>query len=191
MSTIEKLMSHTAKFGLKTPRELFDKLKYDAELLLREREENTEEQRLEEFEAFNFFVTAWHLYHDWLKKGKSPDKPTYALEKIEAASSKFKEVKDVLRDIANGSKHFELTDPAKVTVGEREISCWYSYFYGPQFPIETKSFHFLMYELVTLVLMYFEWIFDDTKSVKMPSEITDKLDKAREIHSARKNLANS
>jgi hypothetical protein len=184
-------MSHIAKFGLKTPRDLFDKLKYDGELLLRVRKENVEEQRLEEYEAFNFFVTAWHLYHDWLKKGTSPNKPKYALIKIEAANPDFNEIKNVLRDIANGSKHFELHDPAKVTVGEREISSWFSYFYGPQFPIDTKSFHFLMYELVLLVLMYFDWVFDDTKPVKTPSEITDKLDKAREIRSARKNLANS
>lgn len=181
-------MPHIAKFGLKTPQDLFEKLKYDAELLLRRRKEAAEEQRLEEFEAFNFFVTAWHLYHDWLKKGMSPNKPKHALEKIEFANPTFKEVKDVLRDIANGSKHFELKDPSKVIVGDREISSWFSYFYGPQFPIDTKSFHFLMYELVLLVMAYFDWIFDDTKPVRMPSEIIDKLDKAREIRSARKNL---
>lgn len=184
-------MPHIAKFGLKTPSDLFEKLKYDAELLLRRRKENFEEQRLEEFEAFNFFVTAWHLYHDWLKKGTSPDKPKHAIEKIAVANSAFKEIKDVLRDIANGSKHFELQDPAKVIVGERETSSWFSYFYGPQFPIDTKSFHFLMYELVLLVMAYFKWIFDDTKPVEMPSEITEKLDRAREIRTARKNFTNS
>ena len=177
-----------AKFGLKTPRDLFDKLKYDAKLLLRERNENYEEQRLEEFEAFNFFVTAGHLYHDWLKKGTSPDKPKHALDKIKASDSTFKEVKDVLRDIANGSKHFELKDPTEVIVGERETSCWFSYFHGPQFPIDTKSFHFLMYELVLLVENYFDWVFDDTKPEDIPSEIMEKLDKARKIRSARKNL---
>ena len=178
-------MSNTAKFGLRTPYDLHEKLKYDAELLLRRRKENAEEQRLEEFEAFNFFVTAWHLYKDWLQGG-SPDKPKHSLEKIQEASSRFVEVKNVMRDIANGSKHFELDAPAKVAVGDREISSWYSYFFGPQFSIDTKSFHFLMYELVGLIAAYFEWVFDDAEPVAVPLAIVERLDKARELRDARK-----
>ena len=54
------------KFGLSTSYDLFQKLKHDSELLLRQRPETQDEQRLEEYEAFNFFVTAWHLHKDWL-----------------------------------------------------------------------------------------------------------------------------
>jgi hypothetical protein len=178
-------MSNIAKFGLRTPYDLHEKLKYDAELLLRRRKENVEEHRLEEFEAFNFFVTAWHLYKDWLQ-GSSLDKPKHSLEKIQEAASKFIEVKDVIRDIANGSKHFELNAPAKVAVGDREISSWDSYFYGPQFSVDTKSFHFLMYELVVVIMAYFEWIFDDSEPVIVPSMVIEKLEQARELRTARK-----
>lgn len=163
---------------------MHEKLKYDAELLLRRRKDNAEEQRLEEFEAFNFFVTAWHLYKDWLQ-GPSPDKPKNFLEKMKAATLEFIEIKDVMRDIANGSKHFELNVPSKVTVGDREISSWYSYFFGPQFSIDTKSFHFLMYELVGLIVDYFEWIFDDSEPVVFPSKLVETLGKARELRIAR------
>ncbi len=177
-------MSKTAKFGLTTPYDLYAKLKYDADLLLRRRKENAEEYRLEEFEAFNFFVTAWHLYKDWLQ-GSSLDKPKHALEKINTATSNFIEIKDVIRDIANGSKHFELNTSAKVVVGDREISSWYSYFFGPQFSINTKSFHFLMYELVELIMDYFEWVFNDSKPAIFPLELANKLKKARKLRAAR------
>lgn len=177
-------MSKTAKFGLTTPYDFYAKLKYDSDLLLRRRKESAEEHRLEEFEAFNFFVTAWHLYKDWLQ-GSSLVKPKYGVDKINAATSSFIEIKDVIRDIANGSKHFELNASAKVVVGDREISSWYSYFFGPQFSIDTKSFHFLMYELVGLIMGYFEWIFNDSQPAIFPSELTDKLEKARKLRAAR------
>ncbi|MBC3878184.1 MULTISPECIES: hypothetical protein [unclassified Undibacterium] len=183
-------MSNIAKFGLRTSYDLYDKLKYDSELLLRRRKRSAEERRLEEFEAFNFFITAWHLYKDWLQ-GDTLNKPKYSLEKIQEANSKFIEVKDVMRDIANGSKHFELNAPAKVAVGEREISSWYSYFFGPQFSIETKSFHFLMYELVGVIMDYFRWIFDDSELVVFPSKLIEKLEKAREVRTARKKTQGS
>lgn len=182
-------MSNIAKFGLQTPYDLHEKLKYDAKLLLRRRKESAEEQRLEEFQAFNFFVTAWHLYKDWLQ-GASTDKPQYSQQKILEAALKFKEIKDVMRDIANGSKHFELNEPAKVTVGDREISSWYSYYFGPQFSIDTASFHFLMYELVGLILAYFEWIFDDSAPRDIPSKIVEKLEKATELCTSRRARAN-
>lgn len=182
-------MTNSAKFGLAGPIDMFEKLKREAEVLLRQREETEEEQRLEEFEAFNFFVTAWHLHKDWLH-GSSPDKPRHALAKINAATPSLTEVKQAIRDIANGSKHFELDDQPKVTVGEREVSCWFSYFNGPQFSIDTKSFHFLLYELVDLVMNYFHWIFDDSQPVIIPAQIIDKLAAAKELRTARKACAN-
>jgi hypothetical protein len=178
-------MSNIAKFGLRTPYDLYEKLKYDAEQLLRRREESDDERRLEEFEAFNFFVTAWHLHKDWLH-GRSPAKPKHALEKIKTASSKLMEIKQVIRDIANGSKHFELEEKPKVVVGEREISSFFAYFFGPQFPIDTKSFHFLMYELVDVIMDYFEWLFDDTQPIIVPPALLGKLEKARVLRGVRK-----
>ncbi|MDB5935748.1 MAG: putative uncharacterized phage protein [Massilia sp.] len=175
---------NTTKFGLKSSYDLFGKLKYDSKLLLRQRPENDEERRLEEYEAFNFFVTAWHLHKDWLGSD-SIDKPVHSLAKITVAHAHVKEIRHAIRDIANGSKHFSLNDSPKVSVGEREISSWYSYFFGAQYTVDTKSFHFLLYELVGIVMEYFEWIFDDKISNSVPATILEKLEKANELRVAR------
>jgi hypothetical protein len=172
------------KFGLSNSYGLFQKLKHDSELLLRERPETQEEQRLEEYEAFNFFVTAWHLHKDWLGS-ETIEKPIHSLSKIAAAHPHMKEIRHAIRDIANGSKHFALNEAPKISIGPREISCFYSYFFGPQYAIDTKSFHFLMYELVGVVMEYFEWIFDDESPDTVPAAILEKLEKAKELRLAR------
>jgi len=120
----------TTKFGLSTSYDLFRKLKHDSELLLRQRPETQKEQQLEEYEAFNFFVTAWHLHKDWLGS-ESIEKPNHSLSKISTAHPHMKEVRHAIRDIANGSKHFELDDAPKVSIGPREISSFYAYFFWP------------------------------------------------------------
>lgn len=179
---------NTARFGLSTAYDLFGKLKHDRDLLLRQRRENKEEQQLEEYEAFNFFVTAWHLHHDWLRSD-TIEKPKHSAYKISIAHTQLKEVRQAIRGIANGSKHFSLHEPPKVTVGPREISSYYSYFFGPQYAVDTKSFHFLMYELVGIVMEYFEWIFDDESPRAVPATLLKKLEVARELRIARdKNL---
>ncbi|PLC52257.1 hypothetical protein CR155_18545 [Pollutimonas nitritireducens] len=181
---------NTAKFGLATARDLFGKLEHDRDLLLRQRPENTEEQRLEEYEAFNFFVTAWHLHHDWLGNN-AIEKPNHSLRKIADAHSHLKEVRHAIRGIANGSKHFSPREKLKVSVGPREISSYYSYFFGPQYAIDTKSFHFLMYELVVIVMEYFDWIFDDESPSSVPVALLEKLEKAKELRIARENHRNN
>ena len=170
--------------GLSTSYDLFQKLEHDSELLLRQRPETQDEQRLEEYEAFNFFVTAWHLHKDWLGS-ESIEKPIHSLTKISAAHPHMKEIRHAIRDIANGSKHFALDESPKVSIGPREISSFYAYFFGPQYVLDTKSFHFLMYELVGVVMDYFEWIFDDEKSGGVPAAILEKLEKAKELRLAR------
>lgn len=174
----------TAKFGLATAYDLFGKLKHDGNLLLRQRPETEEEQRLEEYEAFNFFVTAWHLHKDWLGSD-AIEKPAHSLSKITTAYAHVKEIRHAIRDIANGSKHFALNESPKISIGKREISSFYSYFFGPQYAIDTKSFHFLMYELVGIVMDYFEWIFDDESSNSVPTTILEMLEKAKELRVAR------
>lgn len=173
-----------ATFGLITAYDLYEKLKYDAKLLLRDRPETEEEQRLEEYEAFNFFVTAWHLHYDWIVKNENISKPIYAVEKIKIAYPTMKEVRHAVRDLANGSKHFVLDDP-KVSVGEREISSYTSFFFGPQYPIDTETQHYLMDDLVFVVLEYFAWIFDDDAPLFIPDSIVARVRTATELRIAR------
>ena len=178
-------MSHSdTKFGLSTCYDLFQKLRHDSELLLRQRPETQEEQRLEEYEAFNFFVTAWHLHKDWLGN-KTIEKPIHSIAKISTAHPHMKEIRHAMRDIANGSKHFALDEAPKIAIGPREISSLYSYFFGPQYAIDTESFHFLMYELVGIVMKYFDWIFDDESPNTVPASILEKLEKAKELRLSR------
>lgn len=168
------------RFGLANCFDLYGKLKHDAKVLLRERVESEEEQLLEEYEAFNFFVTAWHLHYDWLGNDTIA-KPNHAVHKMKKAHPELKEVRHAIRDIANGSKHFTHKDDPKISVGAREVSSWDSYLFGPQYPIETKTHHFLMYEFVFLVLEYFEWLFDDSAPDTIPTTILDKLKEAKEL----------
>lgn len=178
------MSSDTTNFGLATSYDLLRKLKHDCELLLRQRPETEEEQRREEYEAFNFFITAWHLPKDWLGNDDI-EKPVHSLLKIAAAHPHVREVKHAIRDIANGSKHFALNETPKVSIGAREISSYYSYYFGPQYAIDTRSFHFLMYELVGVVMEYFDWIFDDESPNSVPAAILEKLQKAKELRVAR------
>lgn len=175
---------NTAKFGIATAFDLYEKLKHDRDLLLTRRTESVESQRIEEYKAFDFFVTAWHLHHDWLGKDAT-GKPVHSQSKIDEAHPHVKEIRHALRGIANGSKHFSLQEKPKVFVGPREISSYYSYFFGSQYVIDTKSFHFLMYELVDIVMDYFEWIFDDASPSSVPTTIFEKLERARELRDAR------
>lgn len=176
------------RFGLVSSFDLYRKLKHDAKALLRKRPENDEEKIIEEYEAFNFFVTAWHLHKDWLGNA-TISKPVHSCEKITIAHPALKEVRHAMRDIANGSKHITLTEEPKISVGQREISSWDSYLFGAQYPIETKTHHFLMNEFVYLILAYFEWIFDDSAAMIVPSLITERLKKAKELRIARDNIA--
>ncbi|BDT59465.1 hypothetical protein MasN3_29590 [Massilia varians] len=91
----------------------------------------------------------------------------------------MKEIRHAIRDIANGSKHFALDEAPKISIGPREISSFYAYFFGPQYSIDTKSLHFLMYELVGIVMDYFEWIFDDESPGAVPVAILEKLEYAK------------
>jgi len=175
---------HTAKFGLTNAHELFKKLEYDYKQLLRHHQETDEDQQIEEYEAFNFFVTAWALHNDWLGSDII-QKPAHSDQKIVEAHPHVKEIRHAIRSIANGSKHFSLDEAPKVAIGAREISSFSSYFFGPQYAIDTKSFHFLMDELAGIVMEYFYWIFDDNKPVSIPTSILEKLKNARELKSRR------
>jgi hypothetical protein len=181
------MTQENTRFGLANSFDLYRKLRHDAKALLRERPETDEEKIIEEYEAFNFFVTAWHLHKDWLGNA-TISKPEHSCEKINIAHPALKEVRHAMRDIANGSKHITLTEKPKISVGAREISSFDSYFFGAQYPIETKTHHFLMNEFVYLILEYFEWIFDDNAPKIVPESILEKLKTAKALRIARDNI---
>lgn len=167
--------TQTARFGLSTCRDLYGKLKFDAAQLDAAEGEGEEKELLQEYAAFNFFVTAWHLYHDWLGKDIA-GRPMYASEKMECSAAIFHEIKDAIRGLANGSKHLTLREAPKVLVSGREIADFRSWLFGPAFGITTESYYFSLMTLQDIVLRYFEWVFDDAlSSPVMPEEISSRI----------------
>lgn len=82
-------------FDLRTPADLFEKMRADLERL-----EKTQDAR----DAFNFFVTAEHL-PDWLER-----------RDVVSESGLLK----VVRDIASGAKHFKTVDTRHKYVASAE-----------------------------------------------------------------------
>lgn len=165
----------TTRLGLSTCRDLYGKLKFDASQLDAAEGEGAEKELMQEYAAFNFFVTAWHLYHDWLDKDLD-GRPAYALQKKEISADAFREVKDAIRGLANGSKHLTSWEEPKISVSEREIVDFRSYFFGPAFGIRTESHYFSLMTLEDIVLRYFEWIFDDSVlALGLPEHIVSRM----------------
>ncbi|MFA5996426.1 MAG: hypothetical protein WC790_01745 [Candidatus Paceibacterota bacterium] len=91
-------------YGLNNCLDLYAKLKYEGENL---------ESNWNEYNSFNFIVTSWHLYNDWLK-ADSVNRPRLSTKKKEPPKTppNMLLVVYALRDIANSSKHFFLNDDA-------------------------------------------------------------------------------
>ena len=80
-------------FKLQSARDLLDKLRYDLGRLERE--------PLDQYAAFDFFVTAWHVL-DWLYPGED-----VAAKKMRKSLRNGSLILQVCDQLANGSKHFE------------------------------------------------------------------------------------
>lgn len=85
--------------ALKTPSDLFEKLKRDARIL---------QDQVSSDGLFNFVVTA-HSLHDWIQK--DPNAPKSA--KSALTTHRASELLKICRDIANANKHFELNTSSK------------------------------------------------------------------------------
>lgn len=161
-------------FGMDTSLDLFEKLKHESHRL---------QQGWHSYDAFNFLVTAWHLFQDWPKS----DDPT-ALCKQKRQRTKLPNpmnfVLDVVRDLVNGSKHFQLTNESankrrvnKVHTGVE--SGWYSWFFHENLPAVTAedNWYFTIRSLNNIIIRYFEWVFDDSSPVKhFPNDILEAIE---------------
>ncbi len=159
--------------GIDSSLDMFEKLKHDSSRL---------QQEWHPYDAFNFLVTAWHLFEDWTKS----DDPR-ALCRLKRYRKRLPSdmnlVLDVVRDLVNGSKHFQLSlDAAKKRrVGEVHTgneANWYSYFFHEDLPAVTVEDHwyFSIRILNNLVIRYFEWVFDDSSPVKdFPSDLLEAI----------------
>ena len=159
------------KIGLENCTELFAKLKFEKERL---------DSNWNEYDFFNFMVTAWHLQNDWLKNDRD-NRPELAMRKINDSPVQMKEIMNIARDIANGSKHFRLDQPSekKKVVNEvhpPEIRDWHSYFFGAKHAVSTNEAYYSVADLSGLIMRYFIWVFDDLQPAHLPNGIQKQLD---------------
>jgi hypothetical protein len=163
-------------YGLTTCLDLHNILIYEG---------NTLENNWNEYNSFNFIVTAWHLYDDWLKSDWE-NRPKLSTKKKGQHKTPPNMMKVVfaLRDVTNSSKHFFLNDESynkKVVTGIHPpiVGDAASYFlHGPMIYIEIDNSIYSMWDLRHIVLLYFDWIFDDSVPAQnFPIEIQEHLER--------------
>ena len=159
--------------GIESSLDMFEKLKFESLRL---------QQGWHPYDAFNFLVTAYHLFEDW---SKSDDSRALCRMKRQRnrLPTEMNFVLDVVRDLVNGSKHFYLKTSAaeKRRIGEvhtgEEVG-WFEYFFHEDLPAVTveENWYFSIRVLNNLVMAYFEWAFNDSVPVKdFPADLTDAI----------------
>lgn len=152
-----------AVLGITSSAELYEKLKFEGERLGKE---------WHSYDAFNFVVTAWHLYNDWLPADRT-GRPIFASAKINKRKlpQEMILVLDVLRDLSNGSKHLNLDlKGSKTRVVSKthtgEIGNAWAYYFQERIPgVTTENYYyFSIRKLRDISLAYFAWVFADEKS---------------------------
>ena len=161
-------------YGLNTCFDLHNKLRYEGENL---------ENNWTAYACFNFIVTAWHLHTDWIDADEE-NRPKLATTKkgSKKTPANMMLVVYALRDITNYSKHsFLKKDAVKKKVITKIyppiIGDWRSYFLdGPMIYVEINNSIYSMWDIRHIVLLYFDWIFnDDIPANQFPVEIQDHL----------------
>lgn len=159
--------------GIDSSAAMFEKLKHESSRL---------QQGWHSYDAFNFLVTAWHLFEDWTKSDDSRALCRMKRQRRRLPLS-MNFVLDIVRDLVNGSKHFNLTPDAaaKRRVGEvhtgEEVG-FYEYLFHENLLAVTVEDHwyFSIRVLNNLMMRYFEWTFDDSKNVEdFPSDIIEAI----------------
>ena len=146
---------------------LFEKLKFDFEEL---------KQGPVEYKAFNFVITAYHLYQDWINAVGS----TSAKIKKDNLPDSAKCLFNVWRDITNATKHWELNNSSlrrKVVedVSNPVIADWHAYFIsGPVIYVSVSGREISLSTLAEITIDCFEWILNDSKSV-FPEELKSSI----------------
>jgi len=162
-------------YGLNDCYQLFDKLKYDGERLLKGHHP---------YDFFNFIVTAYHLLKDWIKNDYLK-RPKYACKKVERSRQRYPEIDlllNLIDDIANGSKHFYKKDPRleNIEICPPEIRSWSAYFRNqPMIYVSTNGYFFSSMTLHSIIMKYVAWIFDDDLGLEPPKDLLDLIKKCK------------
>lgn len=136
---------------------LFEKLKWDYIQL--EKEWGT-------YCTFNFVLTAYHLYQDWIEKTGTAEQKQRKESLPENGNLLFK----VWRDITNASKHWQLNQSSQsrqvvTSVSSLQIADWYAYFIaGPVIYIDVEEARPSLPELAQVTIWCFKWILEGEES---------------------------
>jgi hypothetical protein len=148
---------------------LLDKLKWDYAQF---------EDGWTEYRTFNFVITAYHLYVDWIKSAGSRSQK---LRKgIISAHPQGKLLFNTLRDITNATKHWKLDAENKgrqivSEVTSPQIADWNAYFNsGPVVYVTVGTARPSMSELADMTVKCLNWIVNGTNS-SIPADIEDGL----------------
>lgn len=157
---------------LNGPEDMLKKLRWDGE--------QVEQDEASSYPLFNFTVTAWHLYVDWIPKSGTEG----AKLRRRGLSEEHREIMQIAGDLANGNKHFVLDRDDSIRhcvvrqVTKPDIRDYHAYFYGPKIYILTDRFIFNPVEWRNQVLSILEWIITE-KSERSPEELKKALDYSR------------
>ncbi len=144
--------------GIKTCLDLYEKLKFDSSRI-------RENDSYHDYDIYNFVVTAHHL-NEWILKDKI-NRPQLSTKKIKRQPSIIKRIMAVLEEIANCNKHMHLDESNEknksvLETQKPEIRSWWSYYKNKPLPgITLKDGYLNIAEIESLVMKYFDWVFDD------------------------------
>lgn len=132
---------------------MFEKLKWDEARLV---------ESWSVYDSWNFVVTTYHLYEDWIRKDNSIASPAQRA-RLKNLPDEAKDLFQAMRQIANASKHFDLHGKRKdeQTVGEISdlgVSDYDSYFFGDMISIPYDGRLVSISAASALVMRYFEWV---------------------------------
>lgn len=140
---------------------LFEKLKWDFQQL--------EKDWTSPYTTFNFVVTAYHLYQDWIKRAGSHEQRLRRSQLPETGKLLF----NIWRDLTNATKHWELNDYSKQQQVVNDITGpitgdWYAFLIsGPVFYIRVGGALPSLPELAQATISCFDWILTGENAIEL------------------------
>jgi len=157
------------RIRLNTCEAFFAKLKWEYDLL---------QIDWSEYHSFNFVITANHLYKDWIEKAGNPNQ--IARKGVMRTHTLGDRLFHTLRDIANATKHWELTGHSLKNqivseVSEPQIADYYAYFIaGDVLYVTVGTSRPSMPEIADMAVKCLDWILNGTDQT-IPQDIDNGL----------------
>lgn len=160
---------NTPRLPIDSCEALFEKLKWDCIQL--------EKDWSSSYCIFNFVVTGYHLYKDWIMKAGTAEQKKRCADLPENGKLLF----NVWRDVANATKHWQLYEKNHRTCVVNDVSGpiigdWYSYFVvGPVLYVQVGDALPSVCELVPVTMGCFEWLLRGDDGIEL-ADLVGQLD---------------